>query len=66
MDAPILITTMGPMTSVLAEFYSDLLANEKPFLLHEDQEGQISFFQQDLGECLLFVGLRNVSFIANL
>ena len=41
--------------SVLAEFCSDLLANETHFLPLEDREEQTSSVQQDLGEGLLVV-----------
>ena len=49
----------------LAEFCSDLLANEIHFLQLEDREEQTSSVQHDLGGCLLVVGLQGVVFTAN-
>ena len=40
------------------DFCADLLAKKTHFLLLEDREAQISSVQQDLGGCLLVVGLR--------
>ena len=68
MVASVLIITMGPLTaivstfnhfqiSVLAEFCSDPLASKTHLVPLEDREEQTSFAQQDLGECLLVVGL---------
>ena len=48
-------------TSVLVGFCSDPRANKRHFLLLEDREEQTSAVQQDLGECLLVVGLQDES-----
>ena len=71
MDAPVLITTVGPLTAMISTFnhFPDfrpccillcLPASKALFLPLEDREERTSFVRQDLGECLLVVILRDV------
>ena len=71
LDAPVQITPMELLTAIISTFnhFLDfrpcwiLLGSSCQYEIHllllEDREAQISFFQQDLGECLFAVGLRD-------